>query len=71
MWARAPAHQERHPVTAKLYSGQFGSAAAAMDQAPETLDCEHLDMMLLHHPDREDVKIHRAGKSISAQLPGT
>lgn len=47
-------------VTTKLYPTQFSNAEEAIDEALETLDIEYIDLMLLHHPGRNDVEAYKA-----------
>lgn len=47
-------------VITKLYPDQFSDAAAAIDEALETLDIGYVDMMLLHHPGTDDVAAYHA-----------
>lgn len=47
-------------VTTKLYMDQYDNAEKAIDDALKRLDLEYIDLMLLHHPDDNDVKAYRA-----------
>lgn len=62
-------------VITKLYPNQFSSAEQAVEQALKKLNIEYIDMMLLHHPGKDDVKAYKviekyikAGKIKSAGL---
>ena len=47
-------------VITKIYPSQFDNPEAAIDMALEKLDIGHIDMMLLHHPGRNDVEAYLA-----------
>ena len=47
-------------VITKIYPNQFHDPEAAIDIALEKLDIGYIDMMLLHHPGRDDVKAYQA-----------
>ena len=47
-------------VITKLYPTQFSEPEAAIDMALEKLDIGYIDMMLLHHPGKDDVKAYKA-----------
>lgn len=47
-------------VTTKLYMDQYDNAEKAIDDALKRLDLEYIDLMLLHHPDKNDVKAYKA-----------
>ena len=47
-------------VITKLYPNQFSDPEAAIDMALEKLDIGYIDMMLLHHPGKDDVKAYKA-----------
>lgn len=47
-------------VITKIYPSQFSDPEAAIDLALEKLDIGYIDMMLLHHPGKDDVKAYRA-----------
>ncbi len=62
-------------VITKLYPNQFSNAEQAVEQALKKLNIEYIDMMLLHHPGKDDVKAYKviekyikAGKIKSAGL---
>lgn len=46
-------------VTTKLYMDQYDNAEKAIDDALKRLDLEYIDLMLLHHPDENDVKAYK------------
>ncbi len=52
-------------VITKLYPNQFSNPEAAIEEALQKLDIEYIDMMLLHHPGKDDVKAYL---SIEKQL---
>lgn len=45
-------------VITKLYPNQFSNAKSAIEEALKKLDIEYIDMMLLHHPGKDDVKAY-------------
>lgn len=45
-------------VITKLYPNQFSNPEAAIEEALQKLDIEYIDMMLLHHPGKDDVKAY-------------
>lgn len=47
-------------IITKLYMNQYSDAKNAIDEALEKLGVEYIDMMLLHHPGRDDVKAYKA-----------
>ncbi|MBR1919293.1 MAG: aldo/keto reductase [Spirochaetales bacterium] len=47
-------------VITKIYPSQFDRPEAAIEMALEKLDIGYIDMLLLHHPGRGDVKAYRA-----------
>lgn len=47
-------------ITTKLYPYQYANAAEAIDTALEKLDVDYIDLMLLHHPGKNDVEAYRA-----------
>ena len=47
-------------VITKIYPSQFHAPEAAIDMALEKLDIGYIDMKLLHHPGRDDVKAYKA-----------
>ncbi len=47
-------------VTTKLYPNQYSDAANAIDDALEKMGLEYIDLMLLHHPGKDDVKAYQA-----------
>ena len=47
-------------VITKIYPSQFDDPDSAIDLALKKLDIEYIDMMLLHHPGRNDVKAYQA-----------
>ena len=53
--------REEKFVTTKLYPGnQYDNPKAAIEEALEKLDLGYIDLMLLHHPGRNDVKAYKA-----------
>ncbi|WP_320170508.1 aldo/keto reductase [Maridesulfovibrio sp.] len=46
-------------VTTKLYPNQYGNAEAAIDEALQKLDIGYVDLMLLHHPGKDDVEAYK------------
>ena len=52
--------REKVFVTTKLYMDQYKNASKAIDDALKRLDVEYIDLMLLHHPGKDDVKAYRA-----------
>ena len=54
-------------VITKLYPNQFSDPEAAIDMALEKLDIGYIDMMLLHHPGKDDVKAYKAMKTYVEQ----
>lgn len=62
-------------IITKLYPNQFDIAEQAVEQALEKLNIGYIDMMLLHHPGKDDIKAYhviekyiKAGKIKSAGL---
>ena len=47
-------------VITKIYPTQFDDPETAIDMALEKLDIGYIDMMLLHHPGKGDVKAYQA-----------
>lgn len=47
-------------VITKIYPNQFSDPETAIDMALEKLDIGYIDMMLLHHPGRNDVNAYLA-----------
>lgn len=47
-------------VTTKLYPNQFANAAEAIDEALEETGLDYIDLMLLHHPGKNDVQAYKA-----------
>ncbi len=47
-------------ITTKLYPSQFDNPEAAIEEALEKLDIDYIDLMLLHHPGKNDVKAYKA-----------
>lgn len=47
-------------VITKLYPNQFAAPEAAIAEAAEKLNVGAIDMLLLHHPGRNDAKAYRA-----------
>lgn len=47
-------------VATKLYPNQYADPEAAIAEALEKLDIGYIDLMLLHHPGRDDVKAYKA-----------
>ena len=47
-------------VITKIYPNQYDDPEAAIDMALKKLDIGYVDMMLLHHPGRDDVKAYQA-----------
>lgn len=47
-------------VITKLYPNQFSKPEHAIDQALKKLNIEYIDMMLLHHPGKDDLKAYYA-----------
>ena len=47
-------------VITKIYPNQFSDPEAAIEMALEKLDIGYIDMMLLHHPGRNDVEAYLA-----------
>lgn len=47
-------------VITKLYPNQFSNPEKAIDEALNKLDIGYIDMMLLHHPDKDDIKAYLA-----------
>lgn len=47
-------------VTTKLYPNQYDYPEAAIEEALQKLNVEYIDLMLLHHPGRNDVKAYKA-----------
>jgi len=47
-------------VITKIYPSQFDDPEAAIDMAIEKLDIEYIDMMLLHHPGKNDAEAYLA-----------
>lgn len=47
-------------ITTKLYPNQYADPKAAIDLALEKLDVDYIDLMLLHHPGKNDVKAYLA-----------
>lgn len=47
-------------VITKLYPNQFSNPEAAIEEALKKLDIGYIDMMLLHHPGKDDVKAYLA-----------
>ncbi len=73
--AEGLATREELFVITKLYPNQYDDPGAAIEEALAKLDLGYIDLMLLHHPGRNDVKAYReiekyvkAGKIRSAGL---
>lgn len=47
-------------VITKLYPDQFSDPEAAIDEAMKKLNLGYIDMMLLHHPGKDDIKAYHA-----------
>lgn len=47
-------------VITKLYPNQFSKPEKAVEEALEKLNIGYIDMMLLHHPGKDDVKAYKA-----------
>lgn len=47
-------------ITTKLYPNQYKNAESAIDEALERLDVDYINLMLLHHPGKDDVKAYKA-----------
>lgn len=47
-------------VETKLYPNQYSDAENAIDEALEKLGVEYIDLMLLHHPGKNDVEAYKA-----------
>jgi diketogulonate reductase-like aldo/keto reductase len=47
-------------VTTKLYPNQFANAAEAIDEALNKMGLKYIDLMLLHHPGKNDVAAYKA-----------
>ncbi len=54
-------------VITKIYPSQFGDPEGAIEQALKKLDIGYIDMMLLHHPGRGDVKAYKAMEKYVAE----
>ncbi len=54
-------------VITKLYPTQFARAEEAIEQALQKLDIGYIDLLLLHHPGRGDVKAYKALEKAVAQ----
>ncbi len=46
-------------VITKLYPNQFSNAEQAVEQALKKLNIEYIDMMLLHHSGKDDIKAYK------------
>lgn len=46
-------------VITKLYPNQFSNAEQAVEQALKKLNIEYIDMMLLQHPGKDDIKAYK------------
>jgi diketogulonate reductase-like aldo/keto reductase len=47
-------------VAKKLYPNQYAHPVDAIEEALRKLDIGYIDLMLLHHPDKNDVKAYKA-----------
>lgn len=47
-------------VTTKLYPDQYNNPEKAIDEALDRLNIGYIDLMLLHHPGKNDVKAYKA-----------
>lgn len=47
-------------IITKLYPDQFSDPEAAIDEAVKKLNLGYIDMMLLHHPGKGDIKAYKA-----------
>lgn len=47
-------------ITTKIYPSQFDDPEGAIELALKKLDVEYIDLMLLHHPGKNDVKAYQA-----------
>ena len=47
-------------IITKLYPNQYSDAENAINEALKKLDVEYIDMMLLHHPEQNDVEAYKA-----------
>ncbi|MBR4234438.1 MAG: aldo/keto reductase [Clostridia bacterium] len=54
-------------VITKIYPSQFGNPEAAIETALKKLDIGYIDMMLLHHPGRNDIEAYHAMEKYAVQ----
>lgn len=47
-------------ITTKLYPNQYANAESAINDALKRLDVDYIDLMLLHHPGKDDVNAYKA-----------
>lgn len=47
-------------IITKLYPNQFSNAEKAIEDALKKLDVSYIDMMLLHHPGKNDIEAYKA-----------
>ncbi len=47
-------------VTTKLYPNQFSDPVKAIEESLEALDIEYIDLLMLHHPGKNDVEAYKA-----------
>lgn len=57
---RAKVSREKVFVVTKLYPNQYANPDIAIEEALSKLDCDYLDLMLLHHPGEHDIKAYKA-----------
>lgn len=47
-------------IETKLYPNQYDDPEKAIEEALQKLDVEYIDLMLLHHPGKNDIKAYKA-----------
>jgi len=52
--------REKIFITTKLYPNQYANADSAIDDALKRFGVDYIDLMLLHHPGKNDVKAYKA-----------
>lgn len=64
---RAKVSREKVFVVTKLYPNQYANPDIAIEEALSKLDCDYLDLMLLHHPGEHDIKAYKAMERAHSQ----
>lgn len=57
---KAGISREKIFITTKLYPNQYDKAEDAINESLKKLDCGYIDLVLLHHPGKNDIEAYRA-----------